>query len=476
MNLLTLIAASVVAAIIGLTVLVMVALRRVVPTNMVHIVQSKKATTSYGKGRTSGNVYYEIPSFVPLFGVTVTKLPESVFDVNLPNYDAYDKGRLPFLVDVLGFFRISDSDVAAHRVASFEELLEQLSFIVKGAVRSVLAKAELETIMQDRAALGQAFTDEIEPQLIEWGVQTVKPIEFMDIKDTTGSQVIHQIMAKEKSRIERESREAVAENNRSASEREIEAKRQIDLSSQQAAQAVGERTAEAEKVVGIAREQSRQEVLAQARTTAEREMQVKQVNDVKAAEIARQVAEVKAAQDKNVAVVSAEAAREQEIIAAEATKQRTTLVAEGDLNAAKNNAEGIQVEGVARASAEKAMQLAPVEAQIVLAKEIGSNESYQKYLVTVRNIEAGQQVGMEMAKAIGDADLKVIANSGDIVGGVASITDLFSTKGGTSVAGLLEAISQTPAGAALVERVTGHVAEEKQPRARRVPTANSTPT
>ena len=37
-------------------ILVMIWLRRVGPTNMVHIVQSTKATTSYGRGKDAGNV------------------------------------------------------------------------------------------------------------------------------------------------------------------------------------------------------------------------------------------------------------------------------------------------------------------------------------------------------------------------------------------------------------------------------------
>ena len=63
--------------------LLMVIFRRVVPTNMVHIVQSSKKTTSYGTNRENGNVYYSWPSWVPGFGVTVIELPVSNFDLSL---------------------------------------------------------------------------------------------------------------------------------------------------------------------------------------------------------------------------------------------------------------------------------------------------------------------------------------------------------------------------------------------------------
>ena len=72
-----------------------ISLRRVVPTNMVHIVQSRKTSRPYGRGKEAGNVYYEWPSWIPFIGITVTEFPESIFDVSLTDYDAYDSGRLP---------------------------------------------------------------------------------------------------------------------------------------------------------------------------------------------------------------------------------------------------------------------------------------------------------------------------------------------------------------------------------------------
>ena len=109
-------------------------LRRVVPTNQVHIVQRAKQTISYGKDTPNGNTYYEFPSWIPILGITKIVLPVSVFDLDLKAYEAYDIGRLPFVVDIKAFFRIDDSNMAAARVASFGELKDQLLGIVQGAV------------------------------------------------------------------------------------------------------------------------------------------------------------------------------------------------------------------------------------------------------------------------------------------------------------------------------------------------------
>jgi flotillin len=425
--------------------------RRVVPTNMVHIVQSTKNTVSYGRGRPAGNTYYAVPSFIPIFGVTVTQFPESIFDISLRDYEAYDTGRLPFVVDIKAFFRIADSQIAAQRVANFVELQGQLMGVLQGAVRGILGNDRLENIMQDRSTLGEKFTKEVNDQLQEWGVTTAKMIEFMDIRDTKGSEVIQNMMAKEKSRIEKESRVTVADNIREAEMKEIEAKREIALTRTQAEQQVGIRQAESDKEVGIAKEKSNQEVQTEAKITTERLMEVKKVEEVKSAEIAKEVAVVRAQQDREVQVVNADA-----------EKESTVRIATGKLDATKKDAEGIQAVGNARAEAEKAMLLAPVNAQLTLAKEIGENQAYQTYLIEVRKVEATQAVGIEMAGAMSKADLKIIANSGDVQSGIGNLADIFTPKGGTSIGGMLEGLVQTEQGKALVSSVINRLNTESE--------------
>lgn len=430
-------------------------LRKVVPTNEVHIVQSKKATTPYGRGREKGAVYYNWPSFLPFIGVQVTRLPESNFDVSLDRYVAYDQGRLPFLVDIKGFFRIKNPEVAAQRVANFDELNLQLVDILKGAVRKVLATNHLEEILQDRAKLGQEFTQEVADGLLEWGVEPVKTIEFMNITDADGYEVIANIMAKEVSRIDRESRVEVASNDREAELREIDARRDIEMQRQDAEQQVGIRTAEKDKQVGIANELSNQEVLLQNKETTSRQMEVRQVEEVRAAEIAKSVAVVKADQDRQVQVVNANADKERTVINADAKKAELETIAQGNLTQAELNAKGIQATGAAEAEARKLMELAPVQAQITLAQEIGENKSYQEYLLGDRTIQANEAIGIENAKALARADIKVIANTGDASAGIASIGQLLSPQGGTQLGGMLEAIRNTPEGKKILDKITG---------------------
>ena len=377
-----------------------------------------------------------------MIGLSVTSLPVSVFDIDLNEYEAYDQGRLPFVVDIKSFFRITDSNLAAQRVASFEELKEQLKAIVQGAVRTILATSDIESIMQGRSVYGEQFTKEVSEQLSNWGVNTVKNIELMDIRDAKDSNVIHNIMAKKKSAIDMESRLVVADNSKKAQTAEIEAQREVDMQTQLAQEQVGKRTAEKDKTVGIANQLARQEIIEQEKTTKEKEMAVIRVAQIKQAEITKEVTLVQTMQQKEAAILKAEG-----------EKQQITIIAEGRLEEQKRTAEGITATGAAQAEARKLMELAPVQAQIALAQEIGDNKGYQEYLITIRQVEANEKIGMEQAGALKSADIKIIANTGNPVSGVETVMDLFSAKGGTQLGAMVEAFAQSQNGKALLSKV-----------------------
>jgi flotillin len=431
------------AIVIGAVVLVMTFLRVVVSTNDVIIVQSSKKTVSYGKGLPAGNTFYQWPAWVPAIGVQTTRLPVSVFSLSLKDYPGYDQGRVPFLIDIIGFFRITDPNMAAERLASFEDLKSQLTGILQGAIRSILASSEIEAILQGRAQFGEMFTHAVDEQLKQWGVQSVKTIELMDIRDANDSKVIANIMMKKKSLIESQSRIEVALNMQNAQTKEIEAQRVVEVSKQDALQQVGLRTAEKEQMVGVANEQVKQTIKVQEAITAERDKGVVQVNHVREAEIEKQVRVVEAEQGKAVAVIQAEG-----------EKQMMVTRAEGTLAQAKLDAEGVLARGTSQAEAQRLMLMAPVATQIELAKEIGQNAGYQTYLVSIKQIDANQVVGVEQAKALQAAEIKVIANTGNAVDGVRSAMELFTPKGGTQIGAAIEAFRNTDAGRAVLDKLT----------------------
>ena len=426
--------------------------RRVVPTNEVHIVQSSKKTLSYGKDTGNGNTYYKFPSWVPIIGVTVKELPVSVFSIDIDNYEAYDLGRLPFVLDLTAFFRVSDSNLAAQRVENFVDLQEQLRSIIKGSVRSILSSRNLEDILQIRSELGEDFTKAVKEQLTNWGIDAVKNIELMDIRDGQNSLVIKNIMAKKISLIEKESRIEVANNIKEARMAEIEANQLTDIREQEANKLVGLKTVENEREVAIGQEKANQLVKDQEKITQEKAMEVVRVQEVKKAEIEKQAQIIKAEQEQKTVEIAAEAQKNAQIKNAEADKESKFLEAAALLEMKDKESQGVQKMGSAEAEALRLKELAPINAQIELAKEIGENQGYQTYLISIRQIEANQAIGIEQAKAISSADLKIIANGGNVENGVNKVGEIISTKGGMSIGSMLEGLANTDIGKNIMDK------------------------
>lgn len=458
----------VLGSIISIVIIAALFFRRVVEPNEVHIVQSSGSTTSYGKDTGNGNTYYEFPSWMPKVGVTKIVLPVSVFSIKIEDYEdyeAYDLGRLPFVVDITAFFRISDSNIAAQRVKSFDDLRNQLTDIIQGSIRSILSSRQLEDILQVRSELGEDFTKAVNSQLLNWGIIPVKNIELMDIRDSKDNKVIFNIMEKKKSEIEKESRIEVANNLKLAKIAEIEALQETEVKQQAANQIVGLRTVENEREVAISKEQADQLIKDQEKVTQEKSMEVVRVRDVKTAEIKKQVEIVKAEQEQRKIEIDAEARKNAKIRDAEALKENQILIAQGDkekqfleaaalLEMKDKESQGILKVGTSEAETLRLKELAPINAQIELAKEIGENQGYQTYLISIKQIEANRDIGIEQAKALKEADLKIIANEGSVSEGMSKFGDIISSKGGTNLAGMLEALNQSQVGKELLEKFT----------------------
>jgi flotillin len=430
--------------------------RIVVPTNDVHIVQHASRTLTFGKDQDGGNVYYHWPAWIPHYGVRVTTLPSSVFPLKLADYPAYDKGRVPFQLDVLGFFRVTNFSTASSRVSNMEDLHSQLDGILKGAMRAILASSEIEDILEGRSQFGERFTQEVDQQLTQWGVVTVKAIELMDIRDAEGSKVISNIMAKKASLIERQSRVEVANNRQIAEVAEIEAKQTVEVRAREQEEIVGKRSAERDQVIGIRQQQSDQAIAEEQAKTAQQEMIVKRISVVRDAEINREAQVVTADAARQRLVIEAEAAKQINIVNGEGDKQNAILVAEGTLESQRRIAEARRLNGEAEGIAQQAVLMAPVNSQIALAKEIGENQGYQTYLLRLKEIEAGQTVGTEAAKALEHAGVKIIATTGAPMDGIKSVMDLMTPKGATQIGAALESFANTPLGEQIVSRISGN--------------------
>lgn len=497
--------------------------RVVVPTNMVHIVNSSSGRRVYGKDSVSGNTYYAFPDWLPKIGVNVTRFPTSNFGVELKGYDAYDEKRLPFQVDVQAFFSMEDADVVSQRVANFEELKSYLQKIVSGAVRKVTASLPLEQILAARSELASKFAEEVVEQLKDWGVKPVNSIEFMNIQDSPNSKVIHDIQKKEESRIDRDSRVTQAENAQIAQAKEIESQRKIAIDKEQAEQQIGLRKAEKAQAVGIAQEQASQAVKEQSKITTEKEMEVERVSQTRRAEIERDVALTTADQrsqemaiaaeaKKKSDVINAQAEQQTRIIAAETQKKSAELAAEAKKKAQELDAEADKNTVIMKAEADKAKAERDAEAEKVRIELIAEAEQKALNLSSTAKLEADKRlaegtlatteaeakgisaVGLakaeaekemqmasvaaqtELATQIGENDgyqnyllqIRTIEVQGDV--GIAQAKALESAEikivggqganSGLSLGGLLTGLVATDAGKAIVERVAGKALSE----------------
>lgn len=456
----TLLIYGVPAIILILIIVYFISLRRIVPTNVVHIVQRSTKTVSYGVGKGS-NVYYEFPKWIPVYGVEVRELPVSNFGVDLPKYSAYDKDRVPFEVDIKAFFHIADTNKAAEKVASYQDLLLQLNNVVQGAVRSILAKSKLEQIMEERSMFGQQFTEAVRDDLKSWGVEPIKSIELMDVRDVQGSNVIHQIMAKRISAIDMESRTEVAKNTKTAEQAELEARKEVSLTAAdterisgearaKSKQAIGIAEAESVKQRGIAEQQSLAEIAKAEKVMTEERMEVIKVTQVRQAEIDKEKAIIKFEQDKKEIEIDTQASKFKVETDAAAQLEEKKRQAEGIQAIGESEALVIKAKGVSAAEAKKAMELANVTAQTTLAQEIGDNKSYQDYLIRVKEVEVSQVVGVAQYESIADAlskaELKMLVNSGDVQSGIGKLSDLFTSKGASQLTGMIEGLKQTEEG------------------------------
>ena len=74
-------------------------------------------------------------------------------------------------------------------------------------------------------------------------------------------------------------------------------------------------------------------------------------------------------------------------------------------------------------------------------------------MITIEQVKANEAVGIKQAKALSQADLKIIANDGNIENGKKGVMDIFSSNGGTHVGAMLEGLAQTEQGKALLKKV-----------------------
>ena len=439
-------------------VIIAVNLRKVVSTNEVHILQKWSKTIIKGKWFDGWNVYYHFPQWVPLFGISVTRLPLYVFDIKLNTYQAYDNGKIPFNVDVTAFFVIKDPELAAKRVADFKELKEQLVEVVKWAVRKTLAQYDIQAIMEARWELGAKFYEEVTNAVKEWWVE-LKNIEFMDISDSDGFEVIRNLLEKKRKTIETNSEKEVALKNKElaiaeaeanrerevaeaeakkiAEVKKIESEKEAKLAQIEADKLTRTQEVEKEKLVKLQEEDAKKSLYEKQKETKQKELEIRLLEEQKEAEI-----------QKVKEIIDAEKEKEIEIKNSEAKAKSIELDAEAKAKAIELEAEAKQVsiekEWIAKAKTIDYIGTAEAKNKLEMAKALNAfTEAALSYLATEMWYKYTSKVDLEKAKALEKADIKVISTGSNGNEGMNSFMDLFTSKGGANLWWMIESFKNT---------------------------------
>jgi regulator of protease activity HflC (stomatin/prohibitin superfamily) len=121
--------------------------------------------------------------------------------LTIPPQDVITRDNVPARVDAVAYFRVIDADAS---VVDIEDFLRATSQIAQTTLRSVLGKAELDTLLAERERLNEDLQRMIDEQTEPWGIKVVA----VEIKDVGIPQGMQRAMARQ-AEAERERRAKV---------------------------------------------------------------------------------------------------------------------------------------------------------------------------------------------------------------------------------------------------------------------------
>ncbi len=140
-----------------------------------------------------------------------------IVTLNIPPQEVITRDNVPARVTAVAYFRVIDPD---RSVVEVVDVLQATSQIAQTTLRSVLGKAELDTLLSEREHLNADLQQIIDAQTEPWGVK----VSIVEIKDVEIPERMQRAMARQ-AEAERERRAKVinAEGEFQASARLAEA-------------------------------------------------------------------------------------------------------------------------------------------------------------------------------------------------------------------------------------------------------------
>lgn len=384
--------------VIGLFI-ILAKLYTIVPADHADVVIQRgkmKVFSSHTEYNENGKAaYFKIPAwfFILGLGMTVHRVPLRIMAIGIPNFLAFDKDRARFICNIVAYVVVTKPVEAAKRFGGdIKELQLQVAKIVQATTRDATTKKSIREIINDRESIINQITPQLNDAIRHWGID-LKDIELVEFSDPTPeeyggkdpSHVISDISSIVEEQINSEARQKNANQKQEARVKEAIADETAKKREIMRDEEVAKRIQEKDKAVA-----EREKV-----AVAE-QLEVTKVDQVKNASIQKERALVVANQDKEVEAINME---------------RKYLEGEGDRRMLQEQAKGeaapIREKGFADADAKMKLQEA--------LNKFG--DAAIRALVAEKLVEMQRQVGIETAKALVQADLRVFAGGGNAEAG-----------------------------------------------------------
>lgn len=369
-----------VALLVVFIIIIMIAWYRIVDPSEAHLVATPtgKFVASSDEKVGEKRIYFAIPNWIPFFGRSIRIMDVTIKEIPMEQ-ETIEKNQARYSVRSSTKFRISDVKTAAETFISDTELVEQLKEIVRAGVRAITVQYDVIDARAKKREIEEKIREEIVDDLNKWGLNLIN-FQLVEFKDTPDSKIISNISKRSEVEIESRTREQNAEKIKQARMKEAE--------SDEKAQS---REIERDRVVGEQNQIKEQKIAEKEKTAEEKRFEVVRVQTIKQAEI-----------DREKAIVEANQAKDTENIIMEQKR----LEGVGDRKRAEEQAKGeaapIREKGFAEAEAKEKLQAA-------LNK---FKDEAIRALIAEKVVAMQENVGVEAAKALSNADMKIFAGGG----------------------------------------------------------------
>lgn len=350
--------------------------------------------------------YFAFPSGIPFIGRNVRKVRLEIREL-IHTQETYEKQQGRFNVTSSLKYQVVDIPLAAKAFTSDAELQKQLKEVVSAAVRAVTVKYNVEEVRAQKSGIEEAIDLEISKDLAQWGLKLIN-FQLVDFRDTADSTILSDISKRREVAIKASTREQNAEKEKNAAMKEFAASEES-----------GQRKIEMERTLKEQEQKANMMVSEKEKEAEEKRLEVVKVQVIKKEEIDKAQAEILAEQKKAVAIIKAD----EECATEKIMMEQKRLEGEGDRLKAEEQAkaEAAPIRETGQAEADVKIAIGQADAAALLAlgmAEAEAKEALQDALnkftpaaITAMTAEAivakDQVVGLERAKAMQEADLKM---------------------------------------------------------------------